>query len=401
MNGELGLLDDMTDTVLAYRPNTGRRRGKPQCPSIPRAAEFFAGIGLVRLALEQEGFRVVFANDIEPAKARLYTGNFNADDFVLGDVRKVKGADIPDIELATASFPCTDLSLAGNRIGLSGEQSGLFWEFARVIEEMGGRRPPVVLLENVLGFASSNNGKDMAAAIGRLNNLGYRCDILVLDASWFLPQSRPRMFIVGAKRAVSWHSDWSESRIRPAWVGAFVRSHPALVMHAMPLQAPTPSEKTLASYVEKFDHGDERWWNASRRTAFIQSLSPLQGARMDALKRGPRLAWATAYRRTRNGKAVWEVRSDAISGCLRTARGGSSKQAVVEAGRGEIRVRWMTAREYARLQGAPKFKLGDVGENAAMFGFGDAVCVPAVAWIARSYLRPLLHDNARRNRTVT
>lgn len=390
MKDDLSVMDTITDRVLAYRPNTRIKPKIKRLPRVPRAAEFFAGIGLVRRALEQEGFRVVFANDIEPAKASLYAGNFDAADFVLGDVRKVRGEDIPDIELATASFPCTDLSLAGNRAGLSGEQSGMFWEFARVIEEMGGRRPPVVLLENVLGFASSHDGKDMAAAIARLNALGYRCDVLVLDASWFLPQSRPRMFIVGSSCPAPWQSDWSVSRIRPAWVGEFVRSHPELAMHAMPLQAPAPSEKTLASYVEKLHHSDGRWWDARRRADFLRSLSPIQVDRAEALKHGPRLAWATSYRRTRNGKAVWEVRSDAISGCLRTARGGSSKQAVVEAGRGEVRVRWMTAREYARLQGAPNFKLGNAGENAAMFGFGDAVCVPAVAWIVRSYLRPLL-----------
>ena len=91
-----------------------------------KAAEFFAGIGLVRLALEQEGFEVVFANDIEPGKRDLYAANFGSEDFVLGDIRDIKGADVPDIELATASFPCTDLSLAGHRAGLDGKESGMF-----------------------------------------------------------------------------------------------------------------------------------------------------------------------------------------------------------------------------------------------------------------------------------
>ena len=115
-----------------------------------RAAEFFAGIGLVRRALEQEDFRVVFANDIEPAKAALYRANFDASDLVVGDVRNVRGKDVPDIDLATASFPCTDLSLAGNRAGLSGEHSGMFWEFARVIREMR-RRGPSKRCEDLFG----------------------------------------------------------------------------------------------------------------------------------------------------------------------------------------------------------------------------------------------------------
>ncbi|MCS7002542.1 MAG: DNA cytosine methyltransferase, partial [Dehalococcoidia bacterium] len=123
--------------------------------TVLRAAEFFAGIGLMRLALEAEGVTVVWANDISPAKQRVYTRNFPAHDFHLGDVRAARGADLPPVDLATASFPCTDVSLAGARAGLAGAQSGMVWEFLRVVAEMP-RRPPVVLLENVLGLATSH-----------------------------------------------------------------------------------------------------------------------------------------------------------------------------------------------------------------------------------------------------
>lgn len=354
-----------------------------------RAAEFFAGIGLVRRALEQECFDVVFANDIEPDKHALYAANFDASDFVLGDVQCVSGGDVPDIDLATASFPCTDLSLAGNRAGLAGKSSGMFWEFARILDEMGARRPPVVLLENVVGFATSHGGDDMSAAIARLNRLGYCCDVFVVDARRFVPQSRPRMFIVGSIFELAKQDGWS-GELRPAWIREFVESHPELKMKALPLRVPTNSTSTIASCIEKMPASDDRWWNAARLSRFIDSLSPLQAERLAKLRRRDRLIWATAYRRTRHGHAVWEIRPDAVSGCLRTARGGSSKQAVVEAGKGKVRVRWMTATEYARLQGAPDFRIDGVRENAAIFGFGDAVCVPVVAWIARTYLRPLL-----------
>lgn len=356
-------------------------------------AEFFAGIGLVRAAVEQADFEVVFANDIEPAKRSMYAANFDASHFVLGDVRKVVGSDIPEVDLATASFPCTDLSLAGNRLGLAGDGSGMFWEFARTLEEMGSRRPRVVLLENVVGFATSHGGKDMAAAIRRLNDIGYRCDLLTLDAKWFIPQSRPRLFIVGALDALPSPTTWPVSELRPSWVRSFVEGHPELLLQAFPLVPPKPTAGTIADYVERMPDSDRRWWDAERLSRFLESLSPIQETRLAKLRAGRQREWATAYRRTRNGVAVWEVRADAISGCLRTARGGSSKQAVVEAGRDGVRVRWMTAREYARLQGAPDFAMDGVAENAAMFGFGDAVCVPVVAWIARNYLRLLLDRN--------
>jgi DNA (cytosine-5)-methyltransferase 1 len=356
----------------------------------PRVAEFFAGIGLVRQALEQVGFNVVFANDIEPVKALLYSANFDSSHFVLDDIRNVTGADIPDIELATASFPCTDLSLAGNRNGLAGSQSGMFWEFARVIEEMETRRPPLILLENVLGFATSHGGKDMADAISRLNELGYSCDILVVDALWFLPQSRQRMFIVGSKVPLTKESDWTTTKLRPRWIRDFARKNSNLRIHATPLVPPPSSKQSIGKYVERIQSADSRWWSADRVIRFRESLSSLQAKRLQLIIASPSTSWTTAYRRTRNGKAVWEIRADSVSGCLRTSRGGSSRQAVVEAGRGEFRVRWMTAREYARLQGAPNFEIGTFAENSAILGFGDAVCVPAVEWVAVNYLKPML-----------
>lgn len=88
---------------------------------------------------------------------------------------------------------------------------------------------------------------------------------------------------------------------------------------------------------------------------------------------------------------MWEMRPDDISGCLRTARGGSSKQAVVKLGDGRIQIRWMTPLEYARLMGAENYDLSKVRTNQALFGFGDAVAVPAVTWLAENYLLPLLH----------
>jgi DNA (cytosine-5)-methyltransferase 1 len=137
------------------------------------------------------------------------------------------------------------------------------------------------------------------------------------------------------------------------------------------------------------------WWDEARTSRFVTSLSPLQAERLNQLRDGA-LTWRTAYRRTRNGVAVWEVRPDPISGCLRTARGGSSKQALVEIGEGAIRVRWMGGREYARLQGVDDtFDLGGLSRNKVMFGFGDAVCVPVVSWITTHYLRPVLDGAVR------
>ncbi len=356
----------------------------------PRVAEFFAGIGLVRLGMERAGFDVVFANDIDVTKFRLYRENFGTEHFLLGDIAQIHGDEVPDVDVATASFPCTDLSLAGNRAGLKGSQSSLFWEFARILDEMGARRPPVIMLENVVGLATSHGGSDMRKVVEGLNRLGYTCDIFVADAVWFVPQSRPRLFIVGTLEPVSHPAAWEPSAVRPSSVVAFVRGHPELKLLAAPLGKPSSAQRSLDEVVEKLPPTHERWWEATRMERFVTSLSPIQRARLTQMTGAPRILWATAYRRTRGGHAVWEIRRDAISGCLRTARGGSSRQALVEAGQGGLRIRWMGAAEYARLQGAPGFRVSGVSENQALFGFGDAVCVPVITWIAEEYLRPLL-----------
>jgi DNA (cytosine-5)-methyltransferase 1 len=348
----------------------------------------------MRLGLEDGGIETCWANDIEPSKADLYRANFSAEDFVLGDVRDVQGREIPSVDIATASFPCIDLSLAGNRRGLGAQAasrdaeggSSMFWEFARVLDEMDTRRPSAVLLENVLGFASSHGGRDLRGAVLTLNELGYSCDLLAVDARHFVPQSRPRMFIVGLLNATD-AVRFDEDLDRPAWAHRFARDNPTAVLHGWPLPPLPRGPSSLARTVERLDHADPRWWSTERVARFLASLSPIQAERARALRRAKRESWRTAYRRTRNGKPVWEIRSDRIAGCLRTARGGSSKQALVEAGEGELRIRWMLPREYARLMGAPRFKLG-ANRNQALFGFGDAVCVPAIGWLAKHYLAP-------------
>ena len=366
----------------------------------PRAGEFFSGIGLTRLALERAGIRVVFANDIDQTKAAIYRGNFDNDHLLVGDVAMVRGQQLPEIDLATASFPCTDLSVAGNRAGLQGSASSAFWEFARIVAELGPRKPSVILLENVGGLSNSKGGQDLRAAIERLNSIGYWCDLLMLDAKRWVPQSRPRVFVVGCARPLANADDWGPSELRPPWISAFRSRFPGLALQAVRLVLPRPAHATISSIVERPKANDDQWWDPQRSSRFLASLSQIQLSRVQGLISGRQLAWRTAYRRTRHSRPVWEIRADEISGCLRTARGGSSKQAVVEAGWGEFRVRWMSSVEYARLMGATEMRFDMVRENQALFGLGDAVCVPAVEWLAKAYLRPVLEGQTPAERPL-
>jgi DNA (cytosine-5)-methyltransferase 1 len=357
-------------------------------------AEFFAGIGLVRTALEPLGFHAKWANDIEKAKYDQYAANHITDDFHIGDVRDVHADQLPQVELATSSFPCIDVSLAGNRKGLAGTHSGMFWEFARVINEMENEnRPRVILLENVTGFASSHGGQDLRKALERLNQLGYSCDVFTVDARHFVPQSRPRMFIVGVKGELPKGAALGVppiSDVRPAWVRRVHEGTYRLNMHHLELPTLPDGPKDLSNVIQRMSPDDSHWWDHERTRAFVGSLSPIQAERFDRLTASEHISWRTAYRRTRGGSPVWEIRRDAIAGCLRTTGGGSSKQALVEAGRGAARVRWMTPLEYARLMGADGYKIHAGTPNQALFGLGDAVVVDVIRWIGEHYLLPTL-----------
>ncbi|WP_455148583.1 DNA cytosine methyltransferase [Schaalia odontolytica] len=356
----------------------------------PTALEFFAGIGLARAGLEQAGFSIAWANDYETKKHQLYRSQYGSDtEYHVGDIADVTGSDLPTgSAIAWASSPCTDLSLAGNRDGLAGRQSGTFWHFVRILDELGDDRPPVAVLENVTGLASSHSGDDLTAAVRSFNSLGYSVDALAIDARHFIPQSRPRMFLVGALTPPN--SDNSPSELRPEWL-EWIHSDPTLTTHRAPLPIVPPLlTQGFTALADQLPDDDPHWWNPSRTADFLRSLSPVQAARLESLRASNQVSYRTAYRRTRQGKPVWEIRPDDIAGCLRTARGGSSRQAVVKAGEDKVAVRWMTPHEYASLMGIPDYRFGAATDNQIRFGFGDAVAVPVVAWLGKNYLMPLV-----------
>ena len=354
-------------------------------------AEFFAGIGLMRLGLEHGGWRIEFANDIDPQKEEMYRANFpDADEhFLLGDIHRIPPGEIPTVALATASFPCNDLSLAGGRDGLQGENSSAFWGFTKILRGMKQRRPPLVLVENVPGFLTSNGGRDFEDAMLALNDLGYAVDPFVLDAAWFVPQSRQRLFIVGVKvtgtEAEPLNESFFQSRVRPAALSDFVFCHPDINWLIRKLPEPPRGGWVLDDVLEDLPPDAPDWWSAERRAYLLNQMSPRHREVAEKMMAGRGWSYGTVFRRIRNGKSMAELRTDGLAGCLRTPRGGSGRQILFKAGRGEYHVRLVSPRECARLMGANDFKI-KVPINQALFGFGDAVCVPAIEWIARNYL---------------
>ncbi len=360
-------------------------------------AEYFAGIGLVRLGLERAGWRTVFANDIAIDKYQMYAAFFDdaPNHYIVENIFQLNMASIPSAMLATASFPCIDLSLAGNLNGLGGKHSSAFWGFINILRNQD-LKPPLVMLENVTGWLNSNKGRDFRVTIQALNELGYACDVYHIDAIRFTAQSRPRIFVVGQLIADPNQNYWNilqrPGSIAPKSLKNAIKDSFDLIWNTVDVPTLPPKNRSgLSSIIEELDEGDQRWWSNEEVDRHLAMMSDIHLSRVKQLQNQTKLSYRTMYRRVRSGLQRAEIRENDTAGCLRTARGGSSRQMIVRAGYGRVRMRHMTPREYARLQGVPDNYPLPKQTNQALSGFGDAVCVPVITWLANNILNPLAY----------
>lgn len=372
-----------------------------------RFAEFFAGVGLVREGLARDGWSCAWANDIAQDKQETYTANFGEGDFVLGDIWQIaqQPEQIPDdVFLYTASFPCTDLSVAGGMAGLAGEKSGTLNALLNILaqKKQANTQPKIVLLENVKGFLTSHQGQDISNTVKALNALGYTVDIIELDAVLFTPQSRPRIFVIAVENLLAQHVMQLKQNAPDSWWAPFhqapqLRSHtvqdliqnnPDLNWGLFDIPEPERTAPKLSHIVEHIPENSPLWWGAEKQQHLYDQMSPRHQTVVREKLNQPEHFYGTVYRRMRKGQPMAELRSDGIAGCLRTPRGGSSKQILVRAGHGGWKARLLTPREYARLQGVrDSFWMPD-NANKGYFAMGDAVCVPVIQYLSKHVLKP-------------
>ena len=256
------------------------------------------------------------------------------------------------------------------------------------------------MLENVPGFLTSHGGKDLGEALITLNRLGYAVDAFLLDAVRFVPQSRLRLFVIGVldprgrshgvrEVPLEWRNE-----VRTKVLIDFIENHPEIDWHIRGLPVPPQSSVRLDDIVEDLPDGAPEWWSEQRAQYLFDQMSVKHKTMAENMIRSSAVCYGTVFRRVRAGKSMAELRTDGIAGCLRTPRGGSGRQILVQAGKGEFRARLLTPRECARLMGADDYPV-TVPLNQALFGFGDAVCVPVIEWIAQYYLNPLLGEMIR------
>lgn len=370
---------------------------------MPSFYEFFAGGGMARSGLGP-AWECLFANDFSEKKAASYCANWGDEHFVAGDINDVSTSDLPgQADLAWASFPCQDLSLAGNGVGLSGNRSGTFWRFVKILSELraGGRKPSMVVLENVYGTLTSNNGKDFEAIANSIANEGYNIGAVVIDAVQFVPQSRPRVFIICTNDELELPPEVTCDRAVPSW-------HPEKVIcafNSLPkklkskwkwwkMPEPTQPLTTLDDIIEDEPVGVE--WNSAQATEQILAMmTPLNRQKVIEAQQSAKVRVGTIYKRTRQGIQRAEVRFDGVAGCLRTPSGGSSRQTIMVVDGPSIKTRLLSPREAARLMGLSEEYILPQRYNEAYHLMGDGVVVPVVSHISQNLLLPVYNLTAQ------
>lgn len=366
--------------------------------------EFFAGGGMARAGLGPD-WNCLLANDFNPKKAASYALNWGDKHLCAGDVAALTAADLPgQADLAWASFPCQDLSLAGAGAGLKGDRSGTFWPFWKLVKALSeeDRAPRLVVLENVCGALSSHDGKDFAAISAALSNGGYRFGAVVMNAIHFLPQSRPRLFIIGVRKSLPVpltliaggpEGEWHLSTLVEAYGKLSKCSQSSWVWWRLP--EPPSRTSIFADLVEDEPHG-VTWHTAAETKKLLALMNPLNLAKVETAKKAGVRMVGTIYKRTRadgpNGKKMQraEIRLDDVAGCLRTPTGGSSRQTIMVIEGERVRSRLLSPREAARLMGLPDTYLLPQNYNDAYHLAGDGVAVPVVRFLAEHVLEPLL-----------
>lgn len=370
--------------------------------------EFFAGGGMARAGLGKD-WRCVFANDFDSKKAKSYCQNWGNDHLQVKNVKDIDVTELPgEADLAWASFPCQDLSLAGNGGGLKAERSGAFWPFWKLMQGLGDekRNPKIILLENVFGALTSHGGKDFAALCSAIVEIGYSVGVVVIDAALFIPQSRTRLFIIAIRTDLTIPSSLLGNGPHPIW-------HPKSVLNAgqkfskatseqwvwWNIPEPPARQLNFIDIIEDEPKGVA--WKSDTDTRYILNMmSEINKKKVVQAQSSGRRMVGGVYRRTRNGVQRAEVRFDDISGCLRTPSGGSSRQLLLIVEGKKVCSRLLSPREAARLMGLDDNYILPDNYNAAYHLAGDGVVVPVVSHLSKYLLVPILRDIKRNHKRV-
>ena len=169
--------------------------------------DFFAGIGGFHSGLENTGHEMVGWVEWDKFARQSYEAMYDTEGkYTANDIKSIKdGKELPEADLWVFGSPCTNISLAGNRKGLQGEQSSMFFEVIRLLKDRAWEeKPSYLLMENVKNLLGSNKGFDFFRVLYEMDKAGYDVEWEVFNSSWVVPQNRERVYIVGHKRGIEY-----------------------------------------------------------------------------------------------------------------------------------------------------------------------------------------------------
>lgn len=164
-----------------------------------KVVSFFSGIGGLDKGFADAGYKIVWANDFDKYAVETYRANYD-NEIICGDINKIEFGDIPDCDVLIGGFPCQPFSMMGGQRGFEDARGTLFFRIAEVIKNKieKGVKPKAIILENVKALRTHDGGRTFAIIKKILeDDLGYKVfDGILNSAEYGIPQTRNRTYIV-------------------------------------------------------------------------------------------------------------------------------------------------------------------------------------------------------------
>ncbi len=297
--------------------------------------DLFAGIGGFRIALENLGGKCVFSSEWDENSQKTYFNNFG--DIPSGDITKIDEKDIPDHDVLCGGFPCQAFSISGKRNGFGDTRGTLFFDVVRIAKH---KKPKVLFLENVKNFAKHDDGRTLRTVLRTLDEIGYSFFYEILRSSDFgVPQARERIYIIAFRKDLK--------------VDAF--------------DYPKPINKVVI-IKDILEKGNDATFNYIERPDIKITKNP---DNVSDLRRPLQIGTINSGGQ---GERIYSINASGIT--LSAYGGGAASKTGAYLVDGKIRK--LTPRECARLQGFPEdFEIPN-NANIAYKQFGDSVSIPVL-----------------------
>lgn len=167
--------------------------------------DFFAGIGGFHSGMELAGHECVGYVEWDRYARQSYESIYKTEGmYTANDIQQIRnGNELPQADVWCFGSPCTNISIAGDRTGLRGEASSMFFEVMRLLQDQEEvYRPAFLFMENVRNLLSCNKGWDFATVLYQMEQAGYDVEWQVINSKEVIPQNRDRIFVIGHKRGV-------------------------------------------------------------------------------------------------------------------------------------------------------------------------------------------------------